>query len=123
MVLFQKFYAYWLDELSPLFEDLKVKTIKARKAGNPIIAYKFTWKQEKTGMYIADKFNTDIQKSKIKKEIPSWSVPEYKDSTSPEKIALMKKFQELSGKKRSEEITLKELKELENIERKLKTNE
>ena len=38
-----------IDELSPLFEGLNVKPIKARKAGNPIIAYKFSWKQEQTG--------------------------------------------------------------------------
>lgn len=39
-------------ELSPLFEGLKVKPIKKRTKGNPIIAYEFKWKPEKTNAWI-----------------------------------------------------------------------
>lgn len=58
-------------ELSPLFEGLKVKAIKARKAGNPIIAYKFTWKQEKTETWSDGKY--DKENGKTVKPAPEWS--------------------------------------------------
>jgi len=60
-----------INELSPLFEGLKVKPVKARKAGNPIIAYKFTWKQEKTGTWTDDKYDTE--NGKLVKPAPDWS--------------------------------------------------
>ena len=36
-----------LDELSVYFIDLKVKPIKTKKRGTPIVAYEFTWKKKK----------------------------------------------------------------------------
>lgn len=60
-----------INELSPLFEGLKVKAIKARKAGNPIIAYKFTWKQEKTETWSDGKYNKE--NGKTVKPAPEWS--------------------------------------------------
>ena len=46
-----------LKQLSPYFEDLKVKKIKSKKRGNPVLAYEFTWKKEVAGTYDPDKFN------------------------------------------------------------------
>ena len=34
-----------LEQLSPYFEDLKVKKIKSKKRGNPVLGYEFTWKK------------------------------------------------------------------------------
>lgn len=102
------------EELSPLFKGLKISPIKAKRVGNPIIAYRFSWQKEETGTFIENKFNSK------KINVPEWSNSNFQNTTPPEKILLMKKFQELSGKRRSEEITLKELKELEEIERDLR---
>lgn len=66
-----------LEELSPLFEGLKVKPIKARKAGNPIISYRFSWKQEQTGDYIQGKYDHDKKEPQIQKGLPEWT-DEYK---------------------------------------------
>lgn len=66
-----------LTELSPLFTGLKIKPIKARKAGNPIIAYKITWKPEHTGDFVQGKFDKDKKQGKILKDIPEWT-DEYK---------------------------------------------
>lgn len=66
-----------LTELSPLFTGLKIKPIKARKAGNPIIAYKITWKPERTGEFVSGKFDKDKKQGKILKDVPEWT-DEYK---------------------------------------------
>lgn len=61
-------------ELSPLFEGLKIKPIKARKAGNPIIAYKISWKSEKTGYWVKDKYKSkDKYNQNLPQGLPSWT--------------------------------------------------
>lgn len=61
-------------ELSPLFEGLKIKPIKARKAGNPIIAYKISWKSEKTGNWVKDKYKSkDKYNQNLPQGLPSWT--------------------------------------------------
>lgn len=65
-----------LKQLSPYFEDLKVKKIKSKKRGNPVLAYEFTWKKEVAGTYDPDKFNKP--KSSKKTNVPDYYNPGYK---------------------------------------------
>lgn len=77
-----------LKQLSPYFEDLKVKKIKSKKRGNPVLGYEFTWKKEVAGTYEEGKFN----KPKLKKtNVPKWSNTEYKNTTTDEQKAELEK--------------------------------
>ena len=90
-----------LKQLSPYFEDLKVKKIKSKKRGNPVLGYEFTWKKEVTGTYDPDKFNRPkpkkSNKSKSSKEtnVPKWVKKHEKQPLSPEQ---QKKADELKAK-------------------------
>ena len=70
-----------LKQLSPYFEDLKVKKIKSKKRGNPVLGYEFTWKKEVTGTYDPDKFNKPkpkkSNKAKSSKKTSKTNVPAY----------------------------------------------
>lgn len=83
-----------IEELSPFFDGLKIKPIKARKAGNPIIAYKVSWKQEHTGTYDPRKFDND----KKKKPTAGHAVPEWSskpvDKATPEEIEVFEAYKE-----------------------------
>lgn len=46
-------------ELSALFINFKIKTIKSNAKGNPIIAYKFTWQPEKTSNWDPNKYKNN----------------------------------------------------------------
>lgn len=65
-----------LEELSDFFIDLKVMPVKARKRGNPITAYKFTWKPEKTGDWVDQKYDTGS--TNRKESLPAWAKEDYK---------------------------------------------
>lgn len=90
-----------LEQLSPYFEDLKVKKIKSKKRGNPVLAYEFTWKKEVTGTYEQGKFDkpksepkkASKSKSSKKTNVPKWSNPEYKNPTTDEEKATLKSYQ------------------------------
>ena len=69
-----------INQLSPYFEGLKVKKVKSNKRGNPVLAYEFTWKKEKTGVYVPNKFSKP--KHKETTNIPSWSDENYKNTTT-----------------------------------------
>ena len=92
-----------LEQLSPYFEDLKVKKIKSKKRGNPVLAYEFTWKKEVTGTYDPDKFNkpkpepkkASKSKSSKKTNVPKWSNPEYKNTTSEDKKLVLAEFKQI----------------------------
>lgn len=92
-----------LKQLSPYFEDLKVKKIKSKKRGNPVLGYEFTWKKEVAGSYDPDKFNKPKpepkkhNKAKSSKEtnVPKWVKKHKKQPLSPE---LQKKADELREK-------------------------
>ncbi|EUJ42328.1 replication initiation protein, partial [Listeria fleischmannii] len=56
-----------IEELDDYFIGIKVRPIKSRKRGTPIIAYEFTWQQEKTGEYVEGKY--DNKKTEI---LPDW---------------------------------------------------
>lgn len=92
-----------LKQLSPYFEDLKVKKIKSKKRGNPVLAYEFTWKKEVTGTYDPDKFNkpkpepkkASKSKSSKKTNVPKWSNPEYKNTTSEDKKLVLAEYKQI----------------------------
>ena len=77
-----------------------MKPVKARKAGNPIIAYKFTWKQEKTGTWKDDKYDTE--NGKLVKPAPDWS-----NSKPPTKASEQerKDFEAYKEARRQEKMT------------------
>ena len=91
-----------LKQLSPYFEDLKVKKIKSKKRGNPVLGYEFTWKKEVTGSYDPDKFNKPkpkkANKSKSNKEtnVPKWSNSNYKNETTEDKKLVLEEYKQIT---------------------------
>lgn len=77
-----------LEQLSPYFKDLKVKKIKSKKRGNPVLGYEFTWEKEVTSTYEKGKFNKSSSK---KTNVPKWSNTEYKNTTTDEQKAELEK--------------------------------
>ena len=85
-----------LKQLSPYFEGLKVKKIKSNKRGNPVLGYEFTWNPEMTESYVPNKFDKPKPSKKRKSNVPTWSTPDYVNTTSEEKKAeLERKKQEM----------------------------
>ncbi len=84
-------------ELSKYFADFKVKPIKKRTKGNPIIAYEFKWKPEKTNAWISGQPQPNPNKPKKlsgNEELPKWySDTEQNEPTQEmlERIEKMKK--------------------------------
>ena len=83
-----------LKQLSPYFKDLKIKTIKSNKRGNPVLGYEFTWKPEKTGEWEEDKYKkNDFYKSKNStSNVPDWLEKEYKHSATAEEQAKLEEL-------------------------------
>ena len=83
-----------LKQLSPYFKDLKIKTIKSNKRGNPVLGYEFTWKPEKTGEWEEDKYKkNDFYKSKNStSNVPDWVEKEYKHSATAEEQAKLEEL-------------------------------
>lgn len=85
-----------LSQLSPYFQNLKVKKIKSNKRGNPVLGYEFTWNPEKSESYDPNKFNKPKYKQKRQSNVPSWSNNDYVNTTSEEtKAELERKKQEM----------------------------
>lgn len=92
-----------LKQLSPYFEDLKVKKIKSKKRGNPVLAYEFTWKKEVTGTYEQGKFDkpksepkkASKSKSSKKTNVPKWSNSDYKNETTEDKKLVMEEYKQV----------------------------
>ena len=113
-----------LEQLSPYFEDLKVKKIKSKKRGNPVLAYEFTWKKEVAGTYDPDKFNkpkpepkkANKSKSSKKTNVPKWSNPEYKNTTSEDKKLVLEEYKQvcIAMSETKDEDKLKRLNERKN---------
>ena len=79
-----------LDELSVYFIDLKVKPIKTKKRGTPIVAYEFTWKKEETAEWIEGKYGSSLGST------PDWYDPNSKNKTAPEQISELEKIRQES---------------------------
>lgn len=85
-----------LSQLSPYFQNLKVKKIKSNKRGNPVLGYEFTWNPEKSESYDPNKFNKPKYKQKRQSNVPSWSNTDYVNTTREEtKAELERKKQEM----------------------------
>ena len=85
-----------LKQLSPYFQNLKVKKIKSNKRGNPVLGYEFTWNPETSESYVPNKFNKPKHKQKRQTNVPSWSNTDYVNTTSEEtKAELERKKQEM----------------------------
>ena len=118
-----------LKQLSPYFEDLKVKKIKSKKRGNPVLGYEFTWKKEVTGTYDPDKFNkpkpepkkASKSKSSKKTNVPKWSNPEYKNTTPEDKKLVLAEYKQICIEisETKDEDKLKRLNERKNELKKL----
>ena len=91
-----------IKELSPIFRDLKVKAIKKRTKGNPIIAYQFSWTPEKTNEWIEGQPQPNPNKPKKPKQVKS--------------VELDEKFYPQTEEKSTEEIQ----QEMLELQRKLK---
>ena len=91
-----------IKELSPIFRDLKVKAIKKRTKGNPIIAYQFSWTPEKTNEWIEGQPQPNLNKPKKQKQVKS--------------VELDEKFYPQTEEKSDEEIH----QEMLELQRKLK---
>ena len=82
------------EQLSPYFADLKIKKIKSKKRGNPVLGYEFTWQKEVTEAFVPNKFKE--AKKPVESNNPNWSNPDYVNTTSEEtKQELEAKKQEL----------------------------
>lgn len=82
-----------VQDLQPYFKDLKVKILKSNARGTPIIGFRFTWKPEKTGKWVADKY----RESK-KEPIPDWlnnKNPEEADIDTEKNDDLKKRLENL----------------------------
>lgn len=94
------------NELADYFDDLKVKSIKARKRGSPVIAYEFKWNPEKSGAWVDGKYEKkkrrDVTRNKKtrKESLPEWAQEGY----VPPKERKLSKEDEEQFKKRLEEI-------------------
>lgn len=82
------------DELSEYFKALKVKAIKTRKRGNPIVAYEFMWTPEKTSSWDGKKFSKP-EKTIRTETLPEWARDDYQapknDNLSPEDQEILDK--------------------------------
>lgn len=91
------------EQLSPYFVGLKVKKIKSNKRGNPVLGYEFTWIPEMTESYVPNKFDKPKPSKKRKSNVPTWSTPDYVNTTSEEKkTELGRKKQEMLARLDSE---------------------
>ncbi|MDN6310627.1 MAG: replication initiation protein [Psychroflexus sp.] len=68
-----------ISELSNYFLGLKVKPIKARKRGNPITAYEFSWKAESTERWNKNKYEKENNQTKSydHETLPEWAKNDY----------------------------------------------
>lgn len=92
------------EQLSPYFQNLKVKKIKSNKRGTPVLGYEFTWKKEVTEAYDPHKYdkpkNTPKKPSKKaakKTNVPKWSKSDYKNPLDPKIIDELIEFHKLNG--------------------------
>lgn len=89
-------------ELGKCFDNFKIKPIKKRTKGNPIIAYQFSWTPEKTNEWIEGQPQPNPNKPKKPKQVKS--------------VELDEKFYPQAEEKSTEEIQ----QEMLELQRKLK---
>ncbi|WP_028274940.1 replication initiation protein, partial [Atopococcus tabaci] len=102
-------------ELPEYFVGLKVKPIKAKKRGAPIIAYEFTWKPEKAGTWVDSKYekkkrrDVTAKKPTRRESLPEWAKDDY---VAPREKRLSREEQQ-QFRKRLEKIRKNSSKEVD----------
>lgn len=110
-----------MKELSPFFEGLKYEVIKGSGRGTPIKSYVFKFKKQSGLPYQTENvINTTAspkpKKTSKKTNVPKWSNPEYKNTTSEDKKLVLKEFKQicLEISETKDEDKLKRLNERKN---------
>lgn len=115
-----------MKELSPFFEDLKYEVIKGSGRGTPIKSYVFKFKKQSGLPYQTENvINTTAspkpKKTTKKTNVPKWSNPEYKNTTSEDKKLVLAEYKQicLEISETKDEDKLKRLNERKNELKKL----
>ena len=115
-----------MKELSPFFEDLKYEVIKGSGRGTPIKSYVFKFKKQsglpyQTENVINTTASTKPKKTTKKTNVPKWSNPEYKNTTSEDKKLVLAEYKQicLEISETKDEDKLKRLNERKNELKKL----
>lgn len=109
-----------MKELSPFFEDLEYKVVKGSGRGTPIKSYVFKFKKQSGLPYQENVINATAspkpKKSSKKTNVPKWSNPEYKNTTSEDKKLVLKEYKQvcLAMSETEDEDKLKRLNERKN---------
>lgn len=110
-----------IKELSPFFEGLKYEVIKGSGRGTPIKSYVFKFKKQSGLPYQTENvINTTAspkpKKTSKKTNVPKWSNPEYKNTTSEDKKLVLDEFKQvcLAISETKDEDKLKRLNERKN---------
>ena len=109
-----------MKELSPFFEDLEYKVIKGSGRGTPIKSYVFKFKKQSGLPYQENVINATAspkpKKTSKKTNVPKWSNPEYKNTTSEDKKLVLKEYKQvcLAMSETEDEDKLKRLNERKN---------
>ena len=86
-----------VEDLQPYFKDLKVKVLKSNSRGTPIIGFRFTWKPEKTGTWVTDKYQEPKNET-----LPDWfnnKNVEETDIDTEKSDVLKKRLEDLRNKR------------------------
>lgn len=115
-----------MKELSPFFEGLKYEVIKGSGRGTPIKSYVFKFKKQSGLPYQTENvINTTAspkpKKSSKKTNVPKWSNPEYKNTTSEDKKLVLAEYKQICIEisETKDEDKLKRLNERKNELKKL----
>lgn len=94
------------EELTAYFDGLKVKPIKARKRGNPIIAYEFKWNPEKSGVWVEGKYEKKNNRRNIteKRKTRTETLPEWAMENIEKKDTLLSEEEQEIFRKRLDKI-------------------
>lgn len=110
-----------MKELSPFFEDLEYKVIKGSGRGTPIKSYVFKFKKQSGLPYQTENvINTTAspkpKKTTKKTNVPKWSNPEYKNTTSEDKKLVLEEYKQvcIAMSETKDEDKLKRLNERKN---------
>lgn len=106
-----------MKELSPFFEDLKYEVIKGSGRGTPIKSYVFKFKKQSGLPYQTENvINTTASPKPKKTNVPKWSNPGYKNTTTEDKKLVLAEYKQicLEISETKDEDKLKRLNERKN---------
>ena len=110
-----------IKELSPFFEGLKYEVIKGSGRGTPIKSYVFKFKKQSGLPYQTENvINTTAspkpKKTTKKTNVPEWSQPDYKNTTTEDKKLVLKEYKQIC-------LAISETKDEDKLERLKKRKE